>query len=85
MEKENEFKGFSLFNDIENAELKEHNRAAVLYNMFEMNRKGEKISENGAKLIYGYFLSIPAEERGDVKNRLEGMLKKGGYTVERQG
>lgn len=74
------FRGFSLFNDIEDVELKNRNRAVILTNMAEdnMDRKTKKINMKGTTFVLGYFNLIPEEERADVKNRfMEGMAQRG--------
>lgn len=74
-----EYKGFCLFNDIENSELRARNRAVVLSNMAEdYTNKEKKINAKGASLILGYFMQIPLEERNIVKEKFaETMLQKG--------
>lgn len=75
----NEYKGFGLFNDIENAALRARNRAVVLSNIAEdYTNKEKKINAKGASLILGYFMQIPLEERNIVKEKFaETMLSKG--------
>lgn len=75
----NEFKGFSLFNDIEDEELQARNRAVVLSNIAEdYTNKERKINAKGAALILGYFSLIPSSERLTVKERFtENLLRKG--------
>lgn len=75
----NEYKGFGLFNDIEDSELRARNRAVVLSNMAEdYTNKTKKINAKGASLILGYFMQIPLEERNIVKEKFaETMLSKG--------
>ena len=75
----NEYKGFGLFNDIEDSELRARNRAVVLSNMAEdYTNKTKKINTKGASLILGYFMQIPLEERNIVKEKFaETMLSKG--------
>lgn len=63
------YKGFELFNDIEDYILKTRNRACVLANIAEDNAKSSLINARGASLILGYFQAIPSDEREDVKNK----------------
>jgi hypothetical protein len=72
------FKGFSLFNDIEDVDLRNRNRAVVLANIAEDNTRNKMISPKGAGLILGYFGLVPPEEREEVKDRFTvNMLQRG--------
>lgn len=57
MQNQNEFKGFSLFNDIEDIDLRTRNRSVVMANMAEdhIDRKTKRVSPKGAALILNYF------------------------------
>ena len=77
----NEFKGFSLFNDIEDVSLRNRNRAVVLANMADDNNKNNMISAKGGALILGYFQSLPEEDRADVRNRFAERMKELGYVI----
>lgn len=79
MQNKNEFKGYSLFNDIEDAELRNRNRAVILANILEHNTKDSRVSPKGAALILGYFSNVPQEERADVEQRFEKFVKERGY------
>lgn len=74
-----EYKGFSLFFDIEDSELRSRNQAVVLANMAESNSKNRKISPNGAGLIIGYFDRIPKEERKTVYDKFVSEMKTRGF------
>lgn len=72
------YKGFFLFNDIEDYALKTRNRAVVLANLASDNSEAQRISPKGAALILGYFQQIPSDEREDVKNKFaEAMTERG--------
>lgn len=64
----NEIKGYSLFNDIEDTELRIRNRAVVMANIFEDNLDGDAkvdavtIKGDGAVLLLQYVKNIPEEE-----------------------
>lgn len=75
----NEYKGFSLFNDVEDKELQTRNRAVIMCNIVEHNTKDKKITPRGAGLALGYFSSIPAEERKGVEEKFEELIKGAGY------
>ena len=74
-----EYKGFSLFFDIEDSSLRSRNQAVVLANMAESNSKNRKISPNGAGLIIGYFDKIPKEERETVYDNFVVEMKARGF------
>ena len=73
-----QFKGFDLFNDIEDTQLRNRNRACVLANIAQDNCKNRLISPGGAGLILGYFKQVPELDRNEVKNKfMEFMTQKG--------
>ena len=78
-EQTNEFKGFSLFNDIKEDTLRIRNRAVVLANIAEDNSQKGLISMKGASLIFGYFKLIPPHEQYTVQNKFEEMMKERGF------
>lgn len=76
---QNDYKGFSLFNDIEDAELQLRNRAVVMCNIVDMNTRGNKITPKGAGLVLGYFNSLPDSDKKKTEQRFEQMIKERGY------
>lgn len=74
-----EYKGFSLFFDIEDSALRSRNQAVVLANMAESNSKNRRITPNGAGLIIGYFDRIPKEERKTVYDKFVVEMKARGF------
>ena len=74
-----EYKGFSLFFDIEDTVLRSRNQAVVLANMAESNSKNRRITPNGAGLIIGYFDRIPKEERKTVYDKFVVEMKARGF------
>lgn len=77
----NEYKGFCLFNDIEDGELRNRNRAVVMANMAETHSKDRKISINGAALITGYFNCVPHNERKDTMNMFIRNMDERGFKI----
>ena len=78
----NEFKGFSLFNDIEDVALRIRNRAVTLANIAEMHINGsKKISAKGAAIILQYFDLIPPVERGVLRERFIKVMQERGYAA----
>lgn len=80
-ENQNEFKGWSLFKDIEDNVLRTRNRAVVLANIAEDNTQKKLISPKGAALILGYFNRIPDNERLGVKERFSETMIERGYNL----
>lgn len=78
----NEFKGFFLFNDIEDIELRNRNRAVILTNIALAHTKNRKITAGGAGLILGYFNQILPGDRNDVQSKfVKHMQQEGMYLV----
>lgn len=76
------FKGFELFNDVEDKELQARNRAVVMANISEdFKTKEGRISQAGALLIFGYFGSIPKEEREPVTKKYAEEMNKRGFAI----
>lgn len=76
------FKGFELFNDITDEELKSRNRAVVLANISEDNKtKDKRINPKGVALIMGYFSNIPKEERKPVSLKYAEEMRKRGFAI----
>jgi len=75
------YKGFSLFNDIEDYMLKTRNRAVVLANMADDNSEARRINAKGAALILGYFQQVPTDEREDVKKAFSENMVERGYLL----
>jgi hypothetical protein len=75
------YKGFDLFNDIEDDALRIRNRAVVLANMAEDHTKDRRINAKGASLIIGYFNAIPAPERNTVRVAFADNMKQRGFAL----
>lgn len=78
----NEFKGFSLFKDIDDVELRARNRAVILTNLAEdYTNKEKKINAKGIGLIIGYFDQIPEDERAVVRDKFAETMLQRGYVL----
>lgn len=75
------YKGFELFNDIEDQALRTRNRAVVLANMADDHTKNKLISPNGAGLMLGYFSQIPEAERKEVQEVFIKNMKERGFVL----
>ena len=79
MEMNDTFKGFALFSDIEDEQLRARNRAVVLTNMASDHSKNQKISPGGAGLMLGYFRAIPEAERAITQQFFIKRMKEEGF------
>ena len=77
----NEYRGFSLFNDLEDKQLQLRNRAVVMSNMAEQYTNDKKITVKGASLILGYFECIPHNERKALEQRFTEVMKERKYVI----
>lgn len=75
------YKGFSLFNDISDAALRTRNRAVTLANIAEDNTEKKRINMKGAGLIIGYFNSLPMHERNSVKDAFRENMQSRGFAI----
>lgn len=75
----NEVNGYSLFNDIDDAELRDRNRAVVMANMCEQNTRNKKVSPKGMALVIGYFHAIAKEQRAKVMVNFETFMGERGF------
>ncbi len=75
------YKGFELFNDIDDAALKAQNRSAVLSNIYEDNVVDGKITPKGATILLGYFSAIPEAERPPVYESFIIEMGKRGFEI----
>lgn len=81
MNSENQFKGFSLFNDQEEP-LRTRNRAVVLANIAEDHRTRDKrIHPKGAALMLGYFAAIPQEQRPELNKKFAETMNQRGFAI----
>lgn len=75
------FKGMSLFNDIEDFELRNRNRSVILANLASDHTKNKLISAKGSSLILGYFGLVPPEERDVVQSKFKEEMKLRGFAL----
>ena len=80
----NEFRGTSLFNDIEDLNLRVRNRAVILTNSLEDGFKNGRVSDRASLFIMGYFNEIPKEERNAVKDKFIEFAAERGFMIGEQ-
>lgn len=80
---QNEFKGFSLFNDVEDAELRAQNRGRVMANMAEdhTEKNKKRITPKGASLILNYFNLIIDKDRNAAKDKFKTEMEARGFVL----
>lgn len=79
----NEYKGYSLFFDVDNVSLRNRNRAVVMANMFPKNKHGEdKVPLKVTVDMLTYFSRIPPAERKEVLILLTQRLAEEGYNIQ---
>lgn len=76
-------RGFELFNDVEETNLRNQNRAVVLSNISEDHSKNRLITPKGMALILGYFNEVPMEDRLDVKDRYANEMRLKGWVISK--
>ena len=79
MQNKNTYKGFTLFNDVEDEALRNRNRAVIMANIVEQNTKERKITPKGAALALGYFSVIPEKDRKKVQALFDNRITEMGY------
>lgn len=76
------FKGFALFNDVEDAELRNRNRAVVLTNIAVNHSKNGLVTPGAAGLMLGYFAKVAAEDRASVQEKFIERMRQEGFKIE---
>lgn len=75
------YKGFALFNDVEDVVLRTRNRGVVLANMAIDNMRDQKLSPKGVLLVLGYFNTVPKEERVNVQASFVESMNERGFQI----
>lgn len=75
------YKGFGLFNDLEDKAAQTYNRARILVNIVLDHSKKGKTNPKGAFLSVGYMNCIPIEDRKDVLNEFIKQMTKEGFSL----
>ena len=78
----NEFKGYSLFNDVEEKDTQRYNRARILVNIMEDHSDAKRnVNLTGLMLCKGYFDLIEPEERDVILEETKKLLEKKGIII----
>lgn len=80
----NEFMGYSLFNDIDDVELRTRNQAVILANIAEngTDKTTKKITPKTAALILNYFKNVYDKDKAVVQTKFAKFMKERSYAVE---
>lgn len=73
------YKGYDLFDSIDDKELRIRNQSVVLANIAQDNSKGKTITPRAAAIILGYFGQVPAEDRFLVRESFTKTMMDRGY------
>lgn len=76
----NSYKGYSLFNDVQDKKLQIINRGAIMANILQEHLQGAKVSRQGLALILGYFHELLPIDRKSVKASFEQHLTERGIS-----
>lgn len=78
----NNYRGFPLFNDVDDLALQSNNRAAIMTNIAEDYQTPDKrINVKGAALLMGYFQAVPEKERKAVAASFARTMTERGFAI----
>lgn len=75
----NNYKGYPIFNEIEDQKLRVRNCAVIMANIFEDNTVGKVISQRGASLLVGYMKNVQVFDRKLLVEEFKRQMKERGY------
>jgi hypothetical protein len=75
------FKGFSLFNDVDDESLQAFNRGRVMANIFQDHMRDGRVNIKGSALVLGYFKEIPEPERLPAQMQFKSLMEKEGFAL----
>lgn len=75
------YKGFALFNDVEDESLQSFNRGRVMANIFQDHMKDGRVNVKGTALVLGYFKEIPEAERLPAQMHFKQLMEKDGFAL----
>ena len=77
------YRGYALFSDVEDRDLRTKNQATVMANIFEDSpdvKDKRLVSKRGATILFGYMENVFPEDRATVISLFEGKMKERGYS-----
>jgi len=75
------YKGFSLFDDLDNLNDRAVNRGRIMANIVVDHQRDGKFSPKGMALSGGYMRSIPAAERKAALSEFVKAMRKEGFVL----
>ena len=75
------FKGFGLFNDVEDKSLQAFNRGRMMVNIVMDHSKNGKFNVKGVALSTGYMNALPKGERRAALEEFIRLLEKKGFKL----
>jgi len=77
------YKGYALFSDVEDRDLRIQNQATVMANIFEDSpdvKDNRLVSKRGTTILFGYMDNVFPEDRTVVLSLFERKMKERGYS-----
>lgn len=75
------YKGFSLFNDLENAHDRAINRGRILSNIATDHQRHGQFSYKALALTAGYIRAVPVQERRAALDEFVTAMRKEGFAI----
>jgi hypothetical protein len=63
---EEQYMGYELFNDVEDAETRDRNRGQVMLNIYQDHCNSKVLDAAGVAALLGYFKEVPADEKANA-------------------
>ena len=76
-----EYKGYALFDEVQDRELRVRNLAVTMANIFEDNTVGNVITQRGGALLLGYFNAIGDLDKKMVTVKFRETMEERGYAA----
>jgi hypothetical protein len=73
-----EYKGYDLFEEVDDADLRNRNRSICLYNMFQDDAVNGRCSARVVGDMVNYLRNLPIGDRSDTMSRLRLLMESGG-------
>jgi hypothetical protein len=74
MSEANEYEGYPLFNDVTDKELRIHNRAITMANIYEDHQYKGKVQARTVLLLAKYLRSVPNGEKAETYERFNEVI-----------
>lgn len=78
----NEIRGTSLFNDVEDRDLRIRNRAVIMANELESGHYRGKLHPRSVAFLWEYFDHIPAGEKKETQAKFIEFARERGFVIQ---